>query len=85
MEKEILTLGGVEFTPQEVNAAYNSGKRYIVRYRTIYEIRYSQAQQTYYATKLMILPTNWTARGRFVLTDEKNVNHIIEHYGNNNH
>ena len=80
MERIILNLGGIEFTPQEIETAYNDGKRFIVKYKTIWQINYSQAQHMFCAIKIATLPTNWTKRGRFILTDQRNVNNIVEHY-----
>lgn len=74
-KKDIITLGGVEFTTEELNQYVEKGKKYIVHYRSIYEVRYSpdKPKGEFFAIKVAQVPDKgmlpYTKRGRFFMYD----------------
>lgn len=42
---KMLTLAGIPFKENEIELAFASGKRFIVKWKTIWQICYSQAQR----------------------------------------
>lgn len=72
-KKDIIALGGVEFTTEELNQYVEKGKKYIVHYRSIYEIHFSDAKGEFFAIKVAQVPDKgmlpYTKRGRFFMYD----------------
>lgn len=67
----IIKLGGVEFTPKELENHYNNGEIYILTYRKIYKLNKNGEK---YSTTLVYtekgnLPI--TKRGRYYMWNEK--------------
>lgn len=83
MEKNrIYKIGGkIELTEKECENLYNHGEIYIIAYRTIWQLRYSQnagwyGQKVYYHDKYYnYLPL--TRAGRFVAYNAKMANKLI--------
>ena len=73
--------GRIELTAKEVEQYYTEGKIYLTAYRTIYEIRWSNAQGKYYFPQVYkhfgALPL--TLRGRYFALTAKDANQLIKH------
>ena len=60
---------------QEIKKEYEKNNIYIARYKTLYQVFYSQAQQKYYIQKIADFKSNYTKRGYYVCIDKKSVNY----------
>jgi len=78
---EIVKIAGVENYIEDWEALYNIGKRYIVKWKTIHCLHYSQ-NAGYYATKVYTSDGNMTQRGRHFMMTAESVNNLIgrEHF-----
>ena len=65
----------LEEIQQELKENYEKGKIYIARFKTLYQIQYSQAQQKFYLQKIREFETNYTKRGYYVCIDAYSVNY----------
>lgn len=81
-------IAGIEFDEQEINSIYfdglKTGKRYIVKYYTIYALKWCENYKErggVYATKIYQNPVKGTLpyvkRGHFMITDAKTVNTLV--------
>lgn len=68
---EIIKIGNVELTDEEVQELY-AEKKYICTYSAIYQIMYSQAQRRFYGSKLFSM--GLAGRGRFYALTAKQIN-----------
>lgn len=72
-KRELIILGGVEFTNEDLKKFLTHDKKYIVHYRSIYEIHYSDAKGEFFAIKVAQVPDKgmlpYTKRGRFFMYD----------------
>lgn len=77
-------IAGIDFTNKEVkeleNKYFNSNDKYIIKYNTIYQLRYSKNIGLYsleiytnYKSKLPLIK-----RGRFIVTNAKHINDLLE-------
>ena len=73
--KGVLFIMKIMKTEQEVQKWYEEG-RYIVTYNGVYQIFYSQAQQTYY-THPIIYENGMVCRGRFFAMTAEHVNKLL--------
>lgn len=73
---KIIKIGNVELTESEVKRIYNEGK-YVCSYVGIFQIHYSNAQQTYYGSKV-IDHKGYAGRGRFFIQSVEQINHVLE-------
>ena len=76
--KNVVKLGPVEMYEHEAAAAYAAGK-YLVTYKTVYQIHFSQAQGWHYATPVYSSTVPLAKRGRFHLLTGKEINTLIGH------
>lgn len=74
MEK-IIKIGNVELTESEAERIYNEGK-YVCSYVGIFQIHYSNAQKTYYGSKV-IDRKGYAGRGRFYIQSAEQVNYVL--------
>jgi hypothetical protein len=65
----------LEEIQQELKKEYQKNNIYLARYKTLYQIQYSQAQQKYYLQKIKDFTSNYTKRGYYVCIDSKSVNY----------
>lgn len=70
---KVVKIGTVELEKEEAQKLYEE-KKYICTYSGIYQILYSQAQQTFYGSKLFSI--GLSGRGRFHALTAKEINHI---------
>ena len=75
----VIKLVGIEFTQSEIDKEYSQGNVYLFKCAKVYEVRYSQAQQDYYAELVYQFNERFTNRGRFHLVDAKTANSFIGH------
>jgi len=77
---DVLKIGSVELYKADAEKLYTSGKKYLVTYSAIYQINFSQAQNTYYGS-VLIRPEkktdHYTKRGRFFAYDAASVNWLL--------
>ena len=73
----ILTLAGVQFKESEIEQAFVRGTRFIVKWKTIWKICYSQAQRRYYAIKVHTSQDSYVSRGRFYIVNASRANEMI--------
>ena len=76
-------LAGISFTEKEVHEIKQNmqkGDEYIVRYKTIYQIFYSQ-NAGLYTNKVYQAPCDqkigYTGKGHFIITDSNFVNRLV--------
>ena len=50
--KNILVLAGIKFRADEIGQELAKGNKFIVKWKTIWKVCYSQAQRQYYAIKV---------------------------------
>ncbi len=80
IDNNIIKLAGIKHTFEEVKKEYfNNNNKYIINYKTIYQVFYSQnagfyAQQIYYNNKNEV---GYTLKGRFIWADEKFTNRLV--------
>lgn len=60
---------------QELKKEYEANNIFLARYKTLYEIYYSQAQQKFYLQKIREFTTNYTKRGYYVCINANSVNY----------
>ena len=65
----------LEEVQQELKKEYKKNNIYLARYKTLYQIYYSQAQQKYYLQKIRDFETNYTKRGYYVCINSASVNY----------
>lgn len=75
----VIKLAGIEFTQSDIDNEYTQGNVYLFKGTKVYEVRYSQAQQDYYAIPVYQFNERFTSRGRFHLVDAKTANSYIGH------
>ena len=68
---EIIKIGRVELTEEEVQKLYEE-KKYICTSSSIYQINYSQAQKSFYGSKLFSI--GLAGRGRYYALTAKEIN-----------
>lgn len=73
---EVVRVGNVELLPTEAYELYESGK-YIVTYKTIYQLHYSNAQKRVYGSKIYNATGNMTLRGRWFALDAECINNLL--------
>lgn len=74
---KMLTLAGIPFKENEIELAFASGKRFIVKWKTIWQICYSQAQRRYYSIKVLASEDSYVCKGRFYIVNAEKVNEMI--------
>lgn len=74
----MLTLAGIRFRENEIEQAFASGKRFIVKWKTIWQICYSQAQRRYYAIKVLTSKDSYVCKGRFYIVNAERANEMID-------
>ena len=79
---EIIKLNGIEFYKKELeNLYFNEGKKFIIKYKTIYQLKYSENGGF---STLKIYQNNnkndlgYTRRGRFIVSKADLVNRLLE-------
>ncbi len=80
MENNYIKLAGINFTKEEMQKEFTSGNIFIFKYKTIYQVHYSQAQKTFSASRIMLAQpegVGYTKRGRHVLTNARFGNKLI--------
>ena len=91
MNKEIIKIAGIEFTKEEIKKLkeeyFDKNKKYIVKYKTIYELvyhepRFDKNNEGYFGAREVYKKydknaVGYTKRGRFVIWDAKSVNELI--------
>ena len=81
MAKVDYKAGSIELTEAEVNEYYNNGQIYLVSYRKVFQIFWSNAQGRFYFPVVYHhsgdLPL--TKRGHFFAMNAKGVNGLIDH------
>lgn len=75
----VIKLAGIEFTQSEIDNEYSKGNIYLFKGTKVYEVRYSQAQQDYYAVPVYQFNERFTNRGRFHLVNARIANNYIGH------
>ena len=75
----VINLAGIEFTQSEIDKEYSDGNIYLFKGTKVYEIRYSQAQQDYYAVLVYQFDERFTNRGYFHLVNARIANSYIGH------
>lgn len=65
--KNILVLTGIKFRPDEIEQELAKGYKFLVKWKTIWEICYSQAQRQYYAIKEHPQKTVTALKDAFIL------------------
>lgn len=77
---EVVKIGRVELFPEEAQEAYERGL-YIVAFRRVYQIFYSNAQGRYYGQQVYYSPAALplTKRGRYIAISGPEVNRLIGH------
>jgi hypothetical protein len=76
--ENIIKIQGIEFTESNLQELENKGKIFIVKASKIFQIHYSNAQKTYYATTIYrSLDGLLTKPGRFFAMDSKTVNNLL--------
>ena len=75
----VIKIGNVELTENDAENLYTSGKKYLVTYSKIYEMKYSPAQKRYYGSVICTAGTgsNYARRGRFYAYTAKDVNWLL--------
>ena len=73
----MLTLAGIQFKEPEIERAFVGGTRFIVKWKTIWKICYSQAQRRYYAIKVHTSQDSYVSRGRFYIVNASRANEMI--------
>lgn len=73
----MLMLAGIQFREKEIEQAFTSGKRFIVKWKTIWKICYSQAQKSYYAIKVHTSKDSYICKGRFYIVNARMANEMI--------
>ena len=91
MNKEIIKIAGIEFTKEEIKKLkeeyYDKNKKYIIKYKTIYELvynepRFDKLNEGYFGARLVYRKDKssrigFVKRGRFVIWDAEGVNRLI--------
>lgn len=75
-----MKIAGCDIAKKEIESFWQQGRRYIVKHKSIWEIRYSDAQRGYYATKIyqeVREGVNLSRRGRFSVVDYAMVNYML--------
>ena len=72
---EIIKIGRDELTEEEVQKLYEE-KKYICTSSSIYQINYSQAQKSFYGSKLFSI--GLAGRGRYYALTAKEINDICK-------
>ena len=77
---EVVKIGRVELFPEEAAEAYERGL-YIVAFRRVYQVFYSQAQRQYYGQQVYYssAAVPLTRRGRYIAITGGEVNRLIGH------
>lgn len=75
----VIKLAGIEFMQSEIDNEYSKGNIYLFKETKVYEIRYSQAQQGYYAVPVYQFNKRFTNGGRFHLVNARTANNYIGH------
>lgn len=73
----MLTLAGIQFKEKEIEQAFAKRTRFIVKWKTIWKICYSQAQRQYYAIKVYTSENSYCCKGCFYLANANRVNEMI--------
>lgn len=82
IEKEILTLQGIDNHFNTWANLYQLGQRYIFKYKRVYELKWSKNSKTYYLEERKNLRVfnklPYTLRGRFVAYNAAQANELLE-------
>ena len=75
---EIIKIQGVENYASDWEKLYNEGNIFLVKATKIFQLHYSWAQKTYYATTVYVSTDGrLTLPGRFFAMDSKTVNNLL--------
>ncbi|KAB3860201.1 hypothetical protein GAS36_00995 [Phocaeicola vulgatus] len=75
--KNILVLAGIKFRSDEIEQELAKSNKFIVKWKTIWEICYSQAQRQYYAIKVYTSEDSYVSKGRFYFVNASRANEMI--------
>lgn len=75
--KNILVLAGIKFSPKEIEQELVKGNKFIVKWKTIWKVCYSQAQRQYYAIKVHTSEESYVSKGRFYFVNASRANKMI--------
>lgn len=73
----MLTLAGIQFKEKEIEQAFAKRTCFIVKWKTIWKICYSQAQRQYYAIKVYTSEDSYVSKGRFYFVNASRANEMI--------
>ena len=65
----------LEEIQEEIKKEYEKNNIYLARYKTLFQIHYSQAQKKFYIQKIKDLTTNYTKRGRYMCINSASANY----------
>lgn len=75
--KNILVLAGIKFRPDEIKQELAKGNKFIIKWKTIWKVCYSQAQRQYYAIKVHTSEYSYISKGRFYFVNASRANEMI--------
>lgn len=75
--KNILVLTGIKFRPDEIEQELAKGYKFLVKWKTIWKICYSQAQRQYYAIKEHTSEDSYSSKGRFYFVNASRADEMI--------
>lgn len=70
----------IEYTRANLETAYNAGKRFLITEKNIYQIFFSDAQNTFYTTKIYTARDvlQLVKRGYHILATAQHVNYLLD-------
>ena len=75
-----IKLAGINFDKKELEKEFTKENIFIFKYKSIYQIHYSQAQKNYTSSKIMIESpegVGYTKRGYYILANATFANKLI--------
>lgn len=75
--KNILILAGIKFASKEIEQELVKGNKFIVKWKTIWKVCYSQAQRQYCAIKVHTSEESYVSKRRFYFVNASRANEMI--------